>query len=698
MATASFIKPIKSPEGIFYSFISSIEDLQTTANNSGSKFIFSKFALLRIPTIGKVNDAETNDNFMQFNVIGETPLIDGVSTDQNINLSESFQNYCLNLEALITSSDSYNSDTKLNISERVFWKWLKESGAMRFRKASAFESSITNSKNLFVEEDEHLLSSINTPSNYRKVVRYIADIDVVNSVKNNKNAYTEIYIHTPSSVGNTPYVLFDSKEDANYKPGMILTNIPDNPLNSKVLVGRNYFDTHPYALSIKAFFDIDDRSVLQQIYNYQLSQYETIYWHSPNQTINSYFTDTTANFHTATTQKIKKTLGSTEVEYKRSTLDGITVDFTLSDYTIAAQNLSIKSLSQMADDAGSKSFEFNAVLIYYDVFDPNNPSDTATNLYGILFLNKVEQSGLNFSIPTLMKYRPDPINNTNGVSYAFKANLKFDTSVDNVFIEKSINDFSTFSLDLYLDALTQLKQLTNIYTSNIADIVNTKNEVDDLKSLLVDSPTTAALDTRVTTIEASLNTNQAIFDNTETVMQLISRNYDEIQNIYNNKTSITVSYNIDAIKAGSGISIDKSIPNNVSIVNTVQNYTIINTPEVNIVTLSTISLNKYTNYLRHVNNRTKIVLNNDLQIIIDDSVVKWKKGQVFRLVIADEIVPNTFSIKLLTNSTNNYVDVINIFSDSDFVGSALFLYMPIFEIICIDDNLQNLTFRIDRIR
>lgn len=688
MPTTPFIRPITSPEGIMYIFPSSIED----------KFVFSKFALLRIPEIGQLNDAETNDNFLQFNALGETPLIEGVNTNQNINLSESFQNYCLNLESLLTSKDAYNHETKRNVSERIFFKWLKEIGALRFRKATPFESSITNVKDLFVEEDEHDLNNINLPSNYKKVVRYIADIDVVNSVKHSKNAYTEIYVHTPTSVGNTPYVLFDSIEDDNYKPGMILTNIPDNPLNSEVLVGRNYFDTHPYGLSIKGFFDIDDRSVTQEIYNYQLSQWEQSYWHSPNQTTNSYFTDTSANFHAALTQKIRKTRNSTTVEYKRSTLDGITIDFTLNDYTLAAQNLNIKTLSQMADDAGSKSFEFNAVLIYYDVFDQNNPSDTATNLYGILFLNKVEESGINFKIPTLMKYRPDPINNTNGVSYAFKANLKFDTSIDNVFIEKSINDFSTFSLDLYTDVLTELKDLNRIYTENINEIINIKNELDELKALLIDSTTTDELDTRLTTVENSLNENQALFDNTETIMTLISRNYDEIQNIYNNKTSIAVSYNIDAVKSGNGISIDKSVPNRIGVVNTVQNYTLSTSPETNIITLTSISLNNYTNYLRHVNNGNRIVLNNDVEIIIDDSIIKWKKGQVYRIVFQDEIVPNTFSIKLLTNSNNDYIGVIDIFSDADFTGNTLFQYRPIFEIICINEDVQNLEFRTDRIR
>ena len=211
-------------------------------------------------------------------------------------------------------------------------------------------------------------------------------------------------------------------------------------------------------------------------------------------TNNSYFTDdynSTGEYDVSEDQLIKKQFGSTSVEYVRNTLDGICIDFNLQNYKLAAENQEIKAFTQLNDYVNNKNFEYNAVLIYYDVFDPNNldsegnPIDPKTNLYGVLFLDKVEQEGLEFIIPPITKYMPDPLNGTNGNAFSHKPNLKLDTSVENVLVEKSINDYSTFSMDLFLDVLTQFKQLQVMYNDKLLELNNLQTEVDNLKDLLL---------------------------------------------------------------------------------------------------------------------------------------------------------------------------------------------------------------------
>ena len=180
MAIAPFIKPIQTNKGIFYSFQSSIEDINLTFSNGTNKTRFSKFALLRIPEIG-TPDTLATDNKIQWMAVGESALIEGLNVDQNINLAQSFQNYALNLETLITSMDTYERDTKRNVSERVFWKWLKETGAIRWRDASSLEKDPLVTNKRFTEEDE-------ASSTYKRIVKYIGDIDIVNSVRNNNNS------------------------------------------------------------------------------------------------------------------------------------------------------------------------------------------------------------------------------------------------------------------------------------------------------------------------------------------------------------------------------------------------------------------------------------------------------------------------------------------------------------------------------
>ena len=100
MAVTPLIKPVQDKKGIFYNFQSALEDINITLSNSENAVRFSKFALLRIPEIGTPNTLAT-DNKIQFGAAGESPIIESLNPDNNVNLAESFQNYALNLESLL---------------------------------------------------------------------------------------------------------------------------------------------------------------------------------------------------------------------------------------------------------------------------------------------------------------------------------------------------------------------------------------------------------------------------------------------------------------------------------------------------------------------------------------------------------------------------------------------------------------------
>jgi hypothetical protein len=125
MAVAPIIKPITTRKGIFYTFQSSLEDLTLSFNNSGNQFKFSNFVLLNLPNVG-TPDGTPSDNKLFFKAQGETLMTDpGLynQSNQNYNLAQSFQNYALNLEALLLSQDSYNRELPLNVSEMVKRIW-----------------------------------------------------------------------------------------------------------------------------------------------------------------------------------------------------------------------------------------------------------------------------------------------------------------------------------------------------------------------------------------------------------------------------------------------------------------------------------------------------------------------------------------------------------------------------------------------
>jgi hypothetical protein len=700
MAVTPLIKPVQDKKGIFYSFQSALEDINITLSNSENAVRFSKFALLRIPEIGDPNTLLT-DNKIQFLSPGETPLIEGLNPDNNVNLAESFQNYALNFESLLLSRPQYKKNEKLTVSERVFFKWLKELGAIRYQDANALEKNVNvlGTEKRFVEKTE-------VNSTYNKVVKYVGDIDVVNSLKSNQNSYTEVYIHVPTSVGTTPYVLFKSVTDSNYFPNMTVANVANDPLNVDYLAGRKYNETHPFGLSLKAFYDLDDQSVLTQIKDNIGDPYATGNWF--NQTVNnSYYTDnynSTGAFDVATDQFLNKQKGLINVEYVRNTLDGVSIDFDLANYKLASENAEIQVFSQFNDYVANRDFEFNAVLVYYDTYDPNNldstgaPIDFKTNLYGVLFLDRVQQDGLEFKIPTISKYKPDPLNKVNGNSFSFKVNLKLDTSIEDTKTEKSINDYSTFSLELFTDVLTEFKNLQARYADQLLTIQQLSQDIESLKGLLLNTEDQNELNIRITNLETSLAENQAIFSNTGEIVKMIDNTNTKIDSIINGQANVTVSYDINAVRGGDGIGVDRRIPNRVSINNVNQSYNLSVDSIRNVFTSNVIDLTKFSNYISHSNSGIPITLTKDLSIYINDSNVSWSNGQVLRLVFEDQIIPGVFDIKIYTDKLNlsgfgEYGVQIGVFNDIEFTPSD---NSPIFEIMCLDIN--TLSFKVDKIR
>jgi len=698
MAVTPLLKPIQNKKGILYTFQSALEDIDLKVANGENNVRYSKFALLRIPEFG-TPDSLATDNKFQFLAQGESTILEGVNTDQNINLAQSFQSYALNMETLLISRPQYMREAERTVSERVFWKWLKEAGGIRFRDANAIEKNVD-----ILESEKRFVEEATATSTYNRVVQYVGDIDVVNSVKSPENSYTEIYIHVPTNVGSTTHVLFESIKDDNYYPNMTIANNAKNPLDIEYLSGRHYFETHPFGLNIKAYYDLDDASVYSEVSDTYGGIPVPGNWF--NQTINNaYYTDNVdGEFNVADTDWITKQSGVTSVEYARTKLDGISLDFNLDNYKLAAENPDIKVFSQFNDYIANKDFQFNAILVYYDTFDANdldadgNPNSFTTNLYGVMFLDKIEQAGLEFQIPFITKYKPDPLNKVNGTAYSYKMNLKLDTSVENVLVEKSINDYSTFSMDLFTDVLTEFKRIQTRLNDKLFEIEGLTQEVRDLKDLMINSEDINELNLRISNLETSIVENQAIFNNTGELMRMIENVNDKVVDITNGDANIEVTYNTDVLKAGDGMVLDKRTPNRVKLENTNQDYNISNTSIISIFDNNVIELGKYANYIRHENNDNVIILIRDLEIFIDDSKIPWKKGQTLRLVIEDEINPDVYDIKIKTDAINKagngvFGTTIDVFNDLDFTPSG---NMPIFEIICI--NAETLQFKIDKIR
>jgi hypothetical protein len=730
MSIAPFIRPIQTQGGTFYTFTSATEDLSLTFNNSGKKFTFSKYALLNLPNIARPTaDAPNEENVIQLDTIPGAFQYVSNSKTYNQMFAESLQNYTLNLETMVTSFPTYDSETLQTVSERVFFKWLKETGALRFTEASTSQAPLTAGLR-FTEEESSIY--------YNPVVKYVGDIDIVNSLKSTADAYSEIYINVPTKDGATPLVLFKSTQDVNYYPGQNLINSPIDPLNTEFLFGRDYNQVNPAGLDVHAFFDSDFQNygigatpgatasnlpVLSTPGDYQLLKYDTVSgnyevnWWFPYPEANSFWTQPAAasgSFDDWGSDSFKiigvkeGSVNPSEITFRRSRLDGIGIDFNPSNYVPIATNPSLKGFSDFNSIPESVSFEFNTVLIYYDVEDIST-GNSATNLFGVLFLDDVKDTltGGSF-ISRLKKYKPNRITGLNGNSYGFKVNLKFDTNTTQAAIVSSVNEYAPFSLHVFLDALNRMQTTTQIMLDNQNKFLALQLQFNQLSDIVTGGSEITAIYEQLANIKVQLDASKLMFENSEEIMTLLQKNNEEILNIYQNKTSVAMSYDTSVIKQGSGIEVDKTVPNQVTIVNTSQEYNIPTNPIHNILTSFTpttlewqkiLPLNDFTNYLK-LSNGITTQFNRDVGIYIDDSITRWKKGQVLRIVIDSnfpmdmytlgsfDLVVYTDALDRTVSGTNYNIEIGRIFS-SDFLAAE---GSPRIEIICIDPATYTFTF------
>jgi len=725
MAKTPFIRPLQVQGGTFYTFTSSSEDLAFTFNNDTNKFTFSKFALLNIPNID--NSSSSDTNYIRLNG-PDGAFLDWANNTQkiitgnsNIDFSQSFQSYCLNLESIIISDDNYDPTKKQNVSERVFFKWLKEIGAMRFRPASSSEVASTLNQNTvtivndlpvtqkrYVEGDNAAGTTGSygmTGSTYNKVVQYVGSLDIVNSVTNNNNSYSEVYVYVPTSAGNTPTVLFKNVVDSNYYPDYQWTNSPLNPLNDEYLYGRNYTEINPSGITSLAIYDDDVLGSPTASYIDTGLSTTPISgnWYSPRDTANTYFTDSL--FTDPSNYVLTKSANSNSLTYVRSKLDSIGIDFDPNSYKAIVDDTSISTLDEYNSTPIASDFEFNAALIYYDVYDPANPTDRATNLYGVLFLDEVNSSSGDIFIPRTKKYKPNPVTGLNGNSYGFKINIKFDTDIDQTGIEQAINDYSPFSLSMFMDAMNVLQDSSSTLNRSSSQFIDLSNRVTNLENIALTTETSVNFNARIAAIEQSLAANQALFNNTQSILNLINQNYDLTRSILNNETSVEVSYNLNTINQGLGINVDRSVENLVTINNSSQDFNIGVNKGYGILTQTgqnTIELLNFSNYFKHINNGIDINLTGDMTIRLDDTNVKWKNGQRFRISFGDKVYPQSSIITIVTDSQGLYPlsspsggiysTTIVVLDDTIFSEWG---YKPVFDIVCIDD--QNLIFQVDAI-
>jgi len=702
MATTPLIKTPQADGGTFYTFSSSARDLSKTLNNDNIKLVFSKFVLLNIPDFDKLDPVTFSnyENYMQFDTIDGMIASGGLKADPNVNFTESLQNYALNLEELIISDSSYDNTLQRSVAERVFFKWMKETGAMRFREATNLEKNPGVTRPLFVEEDENTTGS----TQYRRVVKYIGDIDIVNNVDKAGEAYTELYINVPTEVGGTPTILFDSISDANYQPSLKIQG------KDEFILGRNASTVQPQGLSINAFYDYDQPLLGLGPAGYTDPNANWMDEPTPPSTTDSYFTEP-ITFTNPVNVNIRKypgdynnPVGFTGSAYVRSELDGISVDFTSNDYEQIVTDPTISTIAQFNGTDLASTFEFNAVLVYYDMVDTSNTANTVTNLYGILLVDNITPTTDGGYIQRYPKYKPNKVTGQNGNSYGFKINLRFDASPGTAGIDTIVNDYNTFSMQLFSEATAQLQESAKIFQTQQLEISTLDQKVQALENQITNVSDVTSLQAQIDSVQDQLDNANLAFANDTVLLDLIAKNSDEIQALATGNVPITLQYNTDVIRQGAGINVNTNVPNlvTISLANQQYNLTVpFNNDQIQITVANPLNLNQATpqvfTALREYTNMLRLDTVNeaggDLNIYINDTSIQWQTGQTLRLTFNNNLNIGSRNIRVWTDAPSrlnngSYGISMGVIANSDISEK------PIVEFICTEQGVLNFVYDI----
>ena len=702
MATTPLIRTPQADGGTFYTFSSAARDLSRTLSNENLRLVFSKFALLDLPDFDRLsfNTFSNRQNFMQFNTIDGMIWAGGLKGDPNVNFTESLQNYALNLEELIISDPSYDNTTNRSVAERVFFKWLKETGAIRFRAANPLERAGTVTRPIFVEEDNKQQDT--DVVQYRRVVKYIGDIDMVNNVDLAGEAYTEVYINVPTEVGNTPTILFDAISDNNYQPGLKIQG------DSEFILGRNSSSLHPQGLSMRAFYDYDDPLQGTGPAYYTDPNANWMNESTPPSTLDAYFTEPTS-FTDPTSVDIRKypadygNPGSfAGVAYRRNRLDGISLDFNANDYQQIVQDPQVSTIAQYNGTDLAGNFEFNTVLVYYDMVDISNPANTVTNLYGILLLDNITPNTDGGFIQRYPKFKPNRITGQNGNSYGFKLNLRFDASPGSAGIDTIVNDYNTFSMGLFSDATAQLQESARIFQRQQLELSELEQRVQGLENAISAVSQSAFLQAQIDSLQSQLNQANLAFSGGATLLDLIAKNADEIQALANGQVTATLQYNTDVVRQGTGIIVDKTVPNQITLSLGTQEYALMSAFDLNGLEINGgnplnlsvatpqafVELLPYTNMLRL---DTINQAGGDLRVYINDTAIQWKKGQVVRLAFNGGVNMGSRNIRIFTDAQSR-LNAGTYGIQAAVISNAELSQNPIIELICTEQGILSFVY------
>lgn len=343
-----------------------------------------------------------------------------------------FQNYALNMETVLRNQSTYNFAESLTVSERVFWKFLKHENLISFEPEVVDAS--TESK-YFVETSD--------------VVKGFGAISAGAQRTDAYGIYNETFVQVPSSFGKMK-TLFKPVSDKNYH-------------------------------------------ITPGIEDYFISSSESGYIENVGETE----IDSSALLHTGISAKAIYDVGGVDTSFGYVVNDEseeLCVEFSLSelrDYynieDLTYDDLAMEGIGLPLEDV-DESYTFNAILVYYSIYDSTGKNILATNAYGVLLLDSAvpaeydeNEDVSHYKFPSVEKKKTTLA--TAGSSYAFRINIKTSSVYSG---DITVCDDSTPAFEMSTEFNDVLRNLTAAVetlksNANVIKVISSSNT--DIKNL-----------------------------------------------------------------------------------------------------------------------------------------------------------------------------------------------------------------------
>jgi len=437
------IKP-RTQGGTFYTFGSAMEDIGLNINESFNRVELSHYVLLNIPKFcSKIGDVPSQHRSELANslVLNTNLSYNDTTSYQHQGdyiFAESFQDFCLNMETVIRNYDDYNYAANKTVSERAFWKWLFS----KVYDGSGFNKAFTEDKGYFYETDNN-------------IVKGFGSISAGSQRTDDSGIYNETFVQIPSSFGQMK-VLFKQSIDENYQ--------------------------------YKTYYGTTDKHIVVEGTSYQLIE-----------NINE--DELSGNVITSTgispiasgdgiNESDRKTYYDVNVNNVFDNLEVVLdIDKIRQYYGPGYETLTYDDIATgVVNPEMNGDYSFNAVLVYYSIYNSDKTKRLATNAYGIYILDtSIEEKTDSkiFYFPSLEKRKTTA--DKNGSSYSFRINIKPTTAYSGD-IHVSDNSTEAFSMsEDFNDVIRNLTAAINVLGSNTKTLAKISQDNKEIKQMATDS-------------------------------------------------------------------------------------------------------------------------------------------------------------------------------------------------------------------